>query len=368
MVSTRASISLSDPGALLHAFTSRLASHGIEVREVSGSFEIVFGGSTVRAAAGGEALDIVIEAADISALRQIRSLVAQQIVEFAPKGVIPEMRWIGDGLGAALPPEFRVLTVTHTEQVTPHMRRVHFSGEDLARFASTQSIHVRLYIPPEGLAEPVWPIQGEDGLTIQPPPDKRPVMRKYTIRQIDAPAGTLAIDFVLHDDAGPGSGFAARARPGDRIGMTGPGGRGLKPAQRYVLLGDETSLPAIGRMLESLPADAQGLAVIEVADAGEEQVLTAPAGIAVRWVHRHAVPAGSPSGLEAAFAALDFAEDGPETYVWSATEHEVFKRLRASARQRLRPERDQHLIVSYWRAGMAEEQHAAEKRAAAQAA
>lgn len=60
-----------------------------------------------------------------------------------------------------------------------------------------EALHVRLFLPPAGLAEPAWPMLGTDGMLQIPPPEGRPAVRKYTIRRIDVGAGTLAIDFVV---------------------------------------------------------------------------------------------------------------------------------------------------------------------------
>ena len=147
--------------------------------------------------------------------------------------------------------------------------------------------------------------------------------------------------------------------------MAGPGGRGLRAAERYVFLADATGLPAIGRMVEALPADATGEVVVEVDGAAEEQALAAPPGIIIRWLHRRA---GVPSLLPAAFDGMSLPADGPAVYLWAAMEYEAFRSVRAAARERMRPGQDQHLVVSYWRAGMAEEQHATGKKAEAKAA
>jgi NADPH-dependent ferric siderophore reductase len=245
------------------------------------------------------------------------------------------------------------------------MRRIRFRGDDLARYDSLEALHVRLFIPPAGLAEPVWPMIGANGLLQSPPPEQRPAIRKYTIREIDAAAGALAIDFVLHDDAGPGSAFAASVQIGDRIGMAGPGGRGLKQAERYLFLADETGLPALARMLEHLPAGATGLALVEIADASERHPLVVPEGVSLRWLHRDGAAPGSTSLLTDALAMLDWPTGEGSLYLWAACEHNAFREIRAAARQYLRPGIDAHLVVSYWRAGVSEEQHAAEKRKAA---
>ncbi|HEV7257666.1 MAG TPA: siderophore-interacting protein [Bosea sp. (in: a-proteobacteria)] len=367
-LSAETTIALAQPDAVLGPLCDHLLEHDAQIRREPGETVILLGGGQARLRAGEGLLAVAIEAPDLAALQNLKRAIASHVVEFAPAGDKPVIGWSGDGQVASLPPEFRVLTVTSTEQLSPHMKRIHLRGDDIARYASLEALHVRLFLPPPDLAEPVWPMLGSDGLLQLPSPEQRPAVRKYTIRQIDVAAGTLAIDFVLHDDAGPGSAFAARARAGDLVGMAGPGGRGLKTAERYVFLCDETGLPAVGRMLENLPTSAQGLALIEVANAGEEQPLAAPAGISIRWLHREALPAGQASGLAEAFDALTWDADGPETYLWSATENEAFRHIRSAARQRLRTGLDQHLVVSYWRAGLSEDQHAAEKKAAARAA
>lgn len=361
-------IALAEPGAVLVPLCDHLLDHDAQIRREPGETVILLGEGQAKLRVGEALLAVAIEAPDLASLQELKRAIASHVVEFAPPGEKPAIAWIGDGQAPSLPPEFRVLTVTATEQLSPHMKRIHFYGEDLARYASLEALHVRLFLPPPDLIEPAWPMLGADGLLQLPPPEQRPAVRKYTIRQIDVTAGTLAIDFVLHDDAGPGSAFAARARAGDRIGMAGPGGRGLKAAQRYLFICDETGLPAAARMLEALPESAQGLALIEVADRKEELPLAAPAGIAIRWLHRDARRPGGQSTLLEAFDALAWDADGPDLYLWSATEHDVFRQIRSAAKERLRAERDQHLVVSYWRAGISEDQHAAEKKAAARAA
>lgn len=367
-LSAEARFSLADPAALLRALCEHLAEHHATVSEREGATLIALDASHAVLQVAEGVLSARVEAPDLAGLQAMKLAIASHVIELAPPGSVAGISWEGDGSSPSLLPDFQLLTVTGTELLTPHMRRIRFRGEDLARFDSLEALHVRLFIPPAGLAEPAWPMLGEDGLVSQPPADRRPVVRKYTIREIDVAAGTLAIDFVLHGDAGPGSAFAERAAAGDLIGMAGPGGRGLREAERYLFLADETGLPAVARMLASLPREAQGQAFLEIADAQEEQALDAPAGFVIRWLHRdQAAPGGTPPLLQA-FEELDWEQDEPGLYVWAAMEHEAFRQVRAAARQRLRPARDQHLIVSYWRNGLSEEQHTLEKKAAARAA
>jgi len=88
-------------------------------------------------------------------------------------------------------------------------------------------------------------------------------MRDFTPRHFDASTRTLTLGFALHD-AGPASAWAASARVGDVLGFGGPRGSRLTPDNFdwYLLVGDETALPAIGRRTEELRT---GVPVLTVA-------------------------------------------------------------------------------------------------------
>ena len=77
-------------------------------------------------------------------------------------------------------------------------------------------------------------------------------MRDYTPRAFDAAGNRLTIDFALHD-AGPATAWALNARPGETLLIGGPRGSTVVPDDFdfYLLAGDETALPSIGRRLES---------------------------------------------------------------------------------------------------------------------
>ncbi|MCE3544330.1 siderophore-interacting protein, partial [Escherichia coli] len=98
-----------------------------------------------------------------------------------------------------------------------------------------------------------WPTMGRDGRPVWPEGDDALIARVYTIRTIDIERGEVDIDMVVHPgNDTPGSTWALNAKPGGIVGMTGPGGGSVEDAGRYLLVGDETALPAIGRILETL--------------------------------------------------------------------------------------------------------------------
>lgn len=190
------------------------------------------------------------------------------------------------------PPNFRALRVLRWTDVTPRMRRITLAGEALQRF-DAEAMHVKILIPQDdsGPVEPRWPRLGEDG---QPDFAGCTLTRRtYTIRRIDAAAGVLDIDFVLHGDASPGSRFALRAAPGDWLGITGPGGSQVSIQGWTLVAGDETALPVIARALEGMAPDSQGQVLIEVADAAERQDLAHPPGMVLQWVPRDGAPYGT---------------------------------------------------------------------------
>ena len=298
----------------------------------------------------GEALTLRAEAKDINELYFLRMVLAGHVKEFAGEPE-PEIVWSGAGSDLVTPPNFSLARVVAVREVTPHMRRVTLSGGDLARYATDDNIHVGLVVPPEG-HDPVWPTVGKDGLIKWHDGPGRPAMRRYTIRRYDPAAGTLDIDFVVHADSGPGSRFGLGAKPGDIVGLLGPGGGGIRlEAEWYLLVGDETALPAIARFLEALPPEARGMALIEVADAAEEQPMDIKAGIDIRWLHRNGAEAGTTTLLADAVRETVFPQEDVGVFAWIACELDGFKAIRAHLRKERGLKKSQHFAVSYWRKG-----------------
>ncbi len=149
----------------------------------------------------------------------------------------------------------------------------------------------------------------------------------------------------------PGASFASCARPGDYVGMTGPGGGSIGDADWYLLAGDETALPAIARILEELPAGKQATVRIEVVDARDEQPLLSSATLDVEWLHRGAAEPGTSRLLENAVRAIDWPDKRVRVFAWAACEYRSFRAIRTYLRRERDLSRDEHLVVAYWRRG-----------------
>ncbi|HWM06157.1 MAG TPA: siderophore-interacting protein [Actinophytocola sp.] len=246
------------------------------------------------------------------------------------------------------PVALRELEVLRVAAVTPLMLRVTVGGDQLGAFRSggrelgafrTAGFddHVKLFLPAPGQREPVLPAQA-DGHLDWPEHGPRPVHRDYTVRRFDAAAGELDLDVVVHP-GGVAAGWAAAAT-GSRIHLAGPKMSHRVPeASRYLLVGDETALPAIARFADEAPPGTAVHAVVEIADGGERQELPVP----VIWVHRDAG-----SALLPVLRTLELPVEG--TVAWVAGEAGTVRRVR------LHLARERGIAVvhatGYWRRGV----------------
>ncbi|HEV2503523.1 MAG TPA: siderophore-interacting protein [Mesorhizobium sp.] len=352
--SAQTRVALSDPEAIIAPVCEHMLEHGGVSRIEDGARILEFSGARARFSPTDDGTLVDVEADSLESLYFVRVAVASHILEFAEPAA-PTIVWRGDGGELARPPNFQILRVANVQDITPHMRRISFRGDNVARFAGMNALHLNVLCQHPGLAAPQWPTVGGNGLAQWEDPARRPSFRKYTVRSLDVAAGRLDIDFVLHTDAGPGSALAETTQIGAEIGVVGPGGGGLVDADWYLFAGDETALPAIARMLECLPAQARGKAFIEVADKSEAQQLKFPAGIEVTWLYRNGAAAGTTSLLIDAVRSSILPDDGSSVYIWAGCEFAAFRQIRSHCRGELGLKKEQHLVVSYWNRGNSSE-------------
>ncbi|MFD7434257.1 siderophore-interacting protein [Streptomyces sp. NPDC059861] len=267
----------------------------------------------------------------------------------------------------AAPFRFFSLQVVRTRRLGPSLVRVTFAGEDLRHFFSDgRDQSLSLFLPQPGRREPRVPVELGDGWWQgwrELPDGVRAVMRSYTLRALRRNPDEIDIDFVLHTPAGPASHWASRAAAGDRVLLLGPAvadNRAIRfrPPQDtdlVVVWGDETALPAVSAILESLPAGLRVRVWLEVHDAGTIQDLATAADADITWLVQDAQAAeSSPMALgPLRDARLPPAE---RPYVWIAGESSCVKRLRRHFVGERGIDRRRVTFVGYWRQGLSEEQ------------
>lgn len=251
---------------------------------------------------------------------------------------------------------WRLLTVDRVARLTPRMVRVTLVGDDLAGFRTPDPAdHVKVFFPRPGEARPILPTLGPRGIAF-PDGAPPPVARDYTPRRYDESAGELDLDFVLHGD-GPASAWAARAAPGQFLGIGGPRGSQVVPAtfDWYLLCGDETALPAIARRLEEFPAGARVIALVEVADAAEEQAIATRARVDLTWLYRNGAAAGTTDLLERAVRGLEFPSG--DYFAWVAGEATTLRAIRRHLLGERGANREWTLFSGHWKRGVADHDH-----------
>ncbi|MEU4168474.1 siderophore-interacting protein [Streptomyces sp. NPDC026665] len=274
----------------------------------------------------------------------------------------------------AAPFRFFALRVVRTRRLGPSLVRVTFAGPELRAFHSHgRDQSLSLFLPHPGQTEPAVPVElGDDWWQAwrELPDDVRAVMRSYTLRALRRDPDEIDIDFALHGlepgarvPAGPASRWASGARAGDRVILLGPAvadNRAIRfrppaDADLVVLWGDETALPAVSAILESLPAGLRVRAWLEVAHAGDIQDLATPADAEITWLVRDDHTAGKPPlALDALRGAQLPPAEAP--YAWIAGESGSVRQLRRHLVGERGIDRRRVTFVGYWRQGLTEEQ------------
>lgn len=224
----------------------------------------------------------------------------------------------------------RTLTVTKTHRITPNMIRIVLHSDDLGDFISLgPDDHVKLFFDGNG---------------------DKPEMRDYTPRAFDNAARTLTLDFAVHGE-GPATQWAERAVPGDRLNIGGPRGSAVVAPvfDWYLLIGDETALPAIGRWIEEMPAGTQVISLAAIASEAEQQVFETPARHQAIWVHRPLSDGADPAALMRGLRALTLPEG--KGFIWIAAEAGVARAARDHVQSELGHPKEWLKASGYWLLG-----------------
>ena len=228
------------------------------------------------------------------------------------------------------------------------MARVTLGGEELDGFVLTHpGASVRLLVPPEhtDLHLPTW-----DGNVFLDADGKRAIIRTLTPRAFDLDSSTLDVDIVLHG-SGPAARWASTVVAGAVTAVSGPG-RGYEiaaDATGFVLVGDESAIPAIGQLLEWMPSAIPVEAHVEVASRDAVLPLPARSTVAVHW---RVLAEGDPPGetLVAAVESLTLA-DGWR--LWAAGEAASMQRIRQHLFTERGIPRSLATVRGYWKHGRA---------------
>ena len=122
--------------------------------------------------------------------------------------------------------------------------------------------------------------------------------------------------------------------------------KGGNHADWSLLVADETGLPALLAILETLPAGHRTTALAEVSDDGERQEVETAADVELVWLVRGGRPPGTTSVLTDALAELELP-DGPGR-VWGGGEAMAMRAVRDDLGARGVPRRSMQ-AMGYWK-------------------
>ncbi len=291
--------------------------------------------------------------------------------------------------------QFCDASVAAVRRLGPSFVRLTLTGPELAGFgAAGCDQRFKLVLPRDDAGLARLRDRGQDWYPeyCALPEEQRPVIRTYTVRAVRPERAELDVDVVLlgveDGHAGPAASWAAAAVPGDRITLLGPDRPGSgrpwgvewapPPAARTLLLaGDETAVPAVCAILESLDdAPRSVTALLEVPEAGDAVDVALPAEATLRWLPRDGAARGSllVPAVHEALRELGLAStpaappeevgdeqlwEVPDTdaasgcYAWLAGEAGVVRTLRRHLVGDLGVPRGSVAFMGYWRQGVA---------------
>jgi NADPH-dependent ferric siderophore reductase len=202
-----------------------------------------------------------------------------------------------------LPVHAGVATVVAARMTTPAMRRFTLAAPQFADPGLEQ---------PGEILTLGWPLDGEP-LVLPGAGWRFPLgtleqhWRNFSVRSWDPARATLDVEFFLHGDYGRAAAWGLRAAVGDTVGFAGPRIHWEPdPRARWSLLvADETGLPALLAILETLPVGHRAIALAEVADERDRQQVECAATVEWHWLLRDGrEPGTTPALLRDAVRAL----------------------------------------------------------------
>ncbi|MGB3770834.1 MAG: siderophore-interacting protein [Rhodococcus sp. (in: high G+C Gram-positive bacteria)] len=228
------------------------------------------------------------------------------------------------------------LTVIRTERRTDHMVRVVLGGNGFDEFepSTFTDSYVKLHF-----GDP-----------------EQPILRTYTVSEVNLQTREISIDFVVHGDEGVAGPWAMRASPGDRLSFFGPSGAYAPRADAdwHVLAGDETALPAIAAALRAVPDSVPIRVIVECADPNDRVDLPAPAQADVRWVFRSGSDVVGESPLARAVREIEWLPGQVHVFVHGEA-NAVMHEIRPYVRKERGVAAEWASISGYWRRGRTEE-------------
>jgi NADPH-dependent ferric siderophore reductase len=235
-------------------------------------------------------------------------------------------------------PKMRITEVSSVIDLSPHMKRIILTGDELVDFPQDKKGSYVKAIFPNPKSNNHVPKLGMY-------PGFRKWMRSYTIREFNTKKLELTLDFAVNDHQGLATNWAMNAKPGDKLGIAGPGDikHNADLGNKRLFIGDFTALPAIAALLEQLSDDEQGNVWLQVPDQKDIQNLKKPVGIIINWIV-------TPNKLTNKLldGLVSESNDLSDTAIFIAAEMGIIKQLKQHINQNCIYDKQKLYATAYW--------------------
>ncbi len=238
--------------------------------------------------------------------------------------------------------QFRSISVHSTEKISNHLMRINFTGKDLEDFPTdSDGGYVKVIL------------ESDKSLLAS---DHRPKMRSYTVADFDSDKKVLTIDFMVGRHYGHTSSWAKKAVIGDEIIIGGPGPRKLNDfeSDKYIFLGDLTSINAVRAGVKRLPAHAQSETYLFIPELEDRFDLDIDDRTTLKWIV-------SDQSDYLTLAAKQSNILSTNTVIFAAGEAQRIKSLRTYLVDEVGLKPELLFMSGYWREGLTDEQYREEK-------
>lgn len=263
-------------------------------------------------------------------------------------------------------PSYRdfAVSVLATQDISPTFRRLTLTGPDLHECGDElldQRIKLVLVTPEQiGLFADRDDREGAGWYErlCAIPPAQRPTIRTYTLSGVDRRSATVTVDLACRPTHGPASAFAASATGGEPLLILAPDAsspdsstHGIAwnpgPARDVLLVGDETALPAIRNIVNSLPPDRSGTVVLDLPCPDDAVGLAPRAELEIHVAQRGQWVGDAAAPFVEQWLAHHEASKG--TYAWVAGEASWVRDLRRQLLGSGAVTKQQASFTGYWK-------------------
>jgi NADPH-dependent ferric siderophore reductase len=171
--------------------------------------------------------------------------------------------------------------------------------------------------------------------------------RTYTVRDCDPERRRITVDFILHGN-GLGTDWVRQVAPADQVRLGHAGSWYQPPPQcdAQLLIADLAGLPALARVIEGLPPNANAVAIAEVLDDSDLDYL--PRRQDIEFVASVGTGNGINDGALVRLATMRGSR-GDRDYCWFGGEAGAARAIRKYLRRELCWSVQQFDVMGYWR-------------------